>query len=346
MSKKDLSVLKIKKFNLNNNTSLIYSNFKSYIEKYIKKKNFLVAVSGGPDSLALTALSKIYLSKKQSKIFFVLIDHGIRSNSSKEAKAVQSLLRKKKIKLTILKNKEKINKNIQSHSREIRYKLLLNFCKKNKIRFILTGHHREDQIETFLIRLSRGSGVQGLSSMKKISSLNSRVKLVRPLLDEQKKYLMILAKQYFGKIFNDPSNTNEKYLRTKIRNLIKEFEKSGIKHERIISSINNLGATRDTLNTYIISVEKNCVIKNKKDTIINLKKLSLENDEIQLKVLSNCIKHVSKNYYPTRAKKIINLLNKVKFDEKLKVTLGGCIVHKTQDNLIVYKEDSKKKLKN
>ena len=346
MSKKDLSVLKIKKFNLNNNTSLIYSNFKSYIEKYIKKKNFLVAVSGGPDSLALTALSKIYLSKKQSKIFFVLIDHGIRSNSSKEAKAVQSLLRKKKIKLTILKNKEKINKNIQSHSREIRYKLLLNFCKKNKIRFILTGHHREDQIETFLIRLSRGSGVQGLSSMKKISSLNSRVKLVRPLLDEQKKYLMILAKQYFGKIFNDPSNTNEKYLRTKIRNLIKEFEKSGIKHERIISSINNLGATRDTLNTYIISVEKNCVIKNKKDTIINLKKLSLENDEIQLKVLSNCIKHVSKNYYPTRAKKIINVLNKVKFDEKLKVTLGGCIVHKTQDNLIVYKEDSKKKLKN
>ena len=346
MSKKDLSVLKIKKFNLNNNTSLIYSNFKSYIEKYIKKKNFLVAVSGGPDSLALTALSKIYLSKKQSKIFFVLIDHGIRSNSSKEAKAVQSLLRKKKIKLTILKNKEKINKNIQSHSREIRYKLLLNFCKKNKIRFILTGHHREDQIETFLIRLSRGSGVQGLSSMKKISSLNSRVKLVRPLLDEQKKYLMILAKQYFGKIFNDPSNTNEKYLRTKIRNLIKEFEKSGIKHERIISSINNLGATRDTLNTYIISVEKNCVIKNKKDTIINLKKLSLENDEIQLKVLSNCIKHVSKNYYPTRAKKIINELNKVKFDEKLKVTLGGCIVHKTQDNLIVYKEDSKKKLKN
>ena len=215
--------------------------------------------------------------------------------------------------------------------------MLLNFCKKNKIRFILTGHHREDQIETFLIRLSRGSGVQGLSSMKKISSLNSRVKLVRPLLDEQKKYLMILAKQYFGKIFNDPSNTNEKYLRTKIRNLIKEFEKSGIKHERIISSINNLGATRDTLNTYIISVEKNCVIKNKKDTIINLKKLSLENDEIQLKVLSNCIKHVSKNYYPTRAKKIINLLNKVKFDEKLKVTLGGCIVHKTQDNLIVYK---------
>ena len=303
-------------------------------------------MSGGPDSLALTALSKIYLSKKQSKIFFVLIDHGIRSNSSKEAKAVQSLLRKKKIKLTILKNKEKINKNIQSHSREIRYKLLLNFCKKNKIRFILTGHHREDQIETFLIRLSRGSGVQGLSSMKKISSLNSRVKLVRPLLDEQKKYLMILAKQYFGKIFNDPSNTNEKYLRTKIRNLIKEFEKSGIKHERIISSINNLGATRDTLNTYIISVEKNCVIKNKKDTIINLKKLSLENDEIQLKVLSNCIKHVSKNYYPTRAKKIINVLNKVKFDEKLKVTLGGCIVHKTQDNLIVYKEDSKKKLKN
>ena len=96
MSKKDLSVLKPKKLSLDSKFLSIYSNFKSYIEKYIKKQNFLVAVSGGPDSLALTALSKIYLSKKQSKIFFVLIDHGIRSNSSKEAKAVQSLLRKKK----------------------------------------------------------------------------------------------------------------------------------------------------------------------------------------------------------------------------------------------------------
>jgi len=71
MSKKDLSVLKRKKFSLENKTSLIYSNFNSYLEKNVNKKNFLIAVSGGPDSLALTALSETYKKKKKNKIFFL-----------------------------------------------------------------------------------------------------------------------------------------------------------------------------------------------------------------------------------------------------------------------------------
>tara|TARA_B110000967_G_scaffold153879_1_gene158443 strand:+ start:1315 stop:2355 length:1041 start_codon:yes stop_codon:yes gene_type:complete len=342
MSKKDLSVLNLKKFNLNSKTSLIYSNFKSYLEKFIKKKTYLVALSGGPDSLALTALSKIYSNDKKNKIFFVLVDHGIRSNSSKEAQAVKSLLKKKKIQLNILKNREKINKNIQSHARDIRYKLLLDFCKKNKIKFILTGHHRDDQIETFLIRLSRGSGIQGLSSMKKVSTINNKIKLIRPLLDEKKKDLNILAKRYFGKIFKDPSNTNQKYLRTKIRELAKQFEKSGIKNDQIISSINNLGVTRDTLNNYIARVEISCIKKKKNFLTISLNNFLLENNEIQLKVLSNCIKNVSKNYYPPRAKKILNLLTRVRSDRNLKATLGGCIIQKIKNNLVICKEELKK----
>ena len=82
--------------------------------------------------------------------------------------------------------------------------------------------------------------------------------------------------------------------------------------------------------------------KKKKETIINLKNFSSENDEIQLKIFSNCIKNVSRNYYPPRAKKIINLLNKIKSDEKLKATLGGCIIRKNNKNLVIYKEGIKK----
>jgi|TARA_B110000902_G_C14212639_1_gene551931 tRNA(Ile)-lysidine synthase len=345
MNKKDLNVLKYKNFNLDNKTFLTLTNFKTYLEKFIKKKTFLVAVSGGPDSLALTALSKIYSKEQGNKIYFVLIDHSIRPNSSKEAIDVKSLLKKKKINLTILKNKKKISKNIQSQARDVRYKLLLSFCIKKKIKFILTGHHRDDQIETFLIRLSRGSGIQGLSSMKKISNLQRGIKLIRPLLEEKKKDLSTLAKKYFGKIFKDPSNTNQKYLRTKIRGLIKQFEKSGIKHERIISSINNLGTTRDTLNAYITKVEKRCVIKERGEIIINLKIFSAENDEIKLKILSNCIKSISKSYYPPRAKKIIKLLNTIKPSKKLKATLGGCVIEKIHNKLVVYKEVFKKGLK-
>ena len=342
MSKKDSSVLKLKDLSSNNKTSLIYSNFKSQLNASIKKNTFLVAVSGGPDSLALSSLGHAYSIEKKIKVFFVLVDHGIRSDASKEAQNVKNLLKKKGINLTILKNKKKINKNVQSQAREIRYQLLLNFCKKNKIKFIMTGHHRDDQIETFLIRLSRGSGIQGLSSMSKVSSLSKTTKLFRPLLDEKKKDLTFLAKYYFGKIFKDPSNTNQKYLRTKVRNLIKQFEKSGIKRDRIINSINNLASTRDTLNFYLQRTEKNCIIKKNNTVSINLKKFFLENNEIQLKIFSNCIKKVSKNYYPPRAKKVLNLLSRVRSNESLKATLGGCIIIRGKKNLIISKEELKK----
>jgi tRNA(Ile)-lysidine synthase len=342
MSKKNSSVPRLKDLSSKNKISLIYSNFRTQLDTFVKKKTFLVAVSGGPDSLALSALSHTYLTEKKTKVFFVLVDHGIRANSSKEAQNVKNLLKKKKINLIILKNKKNINKNIQSHAREIRYQLLLNFCKEYKIKFIMTGHHRDDQIETFLIRLSRGSGVQGLSSMSKVTSLSKTTKLFRPLLDEKKEDLILLAKYYFGKIFEDSSNTNQKYLRTKIRNLIKLFEKSGIKPERIINSINNLASTRDTLNFHIQRIEKKCVIKKNNITSINLNFFLLENTEIQLKIFSNCIRKVSKTYYPPRAKKVLNLLERVQYNDKLKATLGGCVIIRHKKNLIISKEKLKK----
>ena len=206
----------------------------------------------------------------------------------------------------------------------------------------MTGHHRDDQIETFLIRLSRGSGIQGLSSMSKVSSLNKTIKLFRPLLSEKKENLIFLSKYYFGKIFKDPSNVDQKYLRTKIRNLIKQFEKSGIKHESIINSINNLASSRDTLNFYIQKIENDCLVKKENTIIVNLKKFLLENNEIQLKIFSNCVKKISKNYYPPRAKKVLNLLSRIGSTQKIKVTLGGCIINRDKKNLIISKEKLKK----
>jgi tRNA(Ile)-lysidine synthase len=345
MNKKDSSVLKHKNLFSNKKILPIYSNFKLQLNSSIKNSRFLVAVSGGPDSLALSALSKTYSEEKKCKVFYALVNHGIRINSKKEALSVKKLLKKKGIFLNILKNKKKINKNIQSHARKIRYELLINYCNKNKIKFILTGHHRDDQIETFLIRLSRGSGIQGLSSMNKMTNLDNRTKLFRPLLDVNKENLVFLAKKYYGKTFKDPSNINRKYLRTNIRNLIKQFEKNGIKLDRIINSINNLASTRDTLNTYIKNIEKKC-LKKKKDAIsINLKIFLLENYDIQLKILSNSLKHISKNYYPPRAKKVLNLIGRIMVEKAIKATLGGCIINKRQNNLFITKEELKKSIK-
>tara|TARA_B100000579_G_scaffold90922_1_gene71775 strand:+ start:1318 stop:2340 length:1023 start_codon:yes stop_codon:yes gene_type:complete len=339
MSKKSLNVLNLKSIlKKSKKISEIYSSFKFRLEKTIKKKTFVVGVSGGPDSLALAALSKMYQHEHRVKVFFVLIDHAIRRNSKNEASFVKKLLRKKGINITIIRNKERIEKNVQNKARKVRYGLLSEYCERKKARFILTGHHSDDQIETFLIRLSRGSGIQGLSSMNKITKLNSKVSLIRPLLDFKKKDLAFIARKVFGKFIIDPSNKDTKYLRTKVRSLKKELEKSGIHHDKIMRSINNLASTRDTLNNYLERIIESCVEKRRNETLINLKKLFLESNEIKFKILSSAIKDFSKSYYPPRSKKVFNALKQFNSDKKIKLTLGGCFLEKSGDYLSIRKE--------
>ena len=339
MSKKNSNVLSLKSiFKKNKKISEIYLNFKFILETSINKKTFVVGVSGGPDSLALAALSKMYQHEKKTKTFFVLIDHGIRSNSKGEANSVKKLLKKNKLDLKIIRNNEKIEKNIQNKARTIRYKLLAEYCRKKRAQFILTGHHSDDQIETFLIRLSRGSGVQGLSSMNKITRLNKSIRVFRPLLDFKKKDLIFIAKKVFGKFIRDPSNKDKKYLRTRIRTLRKELEKSGIHHNQIMQSINNLASTRDTLNNYLERVVKSCIKRKKNETLINLKKLFLESNEIKLKALGYAIRDFSNTYYPPRSKKILNALKRLDSTRRVKLTLAGCFLEKSGDYLSIRKE--------
>jgi len=132
MSKKNSSVILKKKINNKEKFSFIYLNLKKKLNS-LKTKSFLVAVSGGPDSLALTALTKLYSSEHNRKFYYVLVDHNLRKKSSEEAISVKKLLKKNKISLHILKNKIKINSNIQSKARTIRYNLLCNYCRKKNI---------------------------------------------------------------------------------------------------------------------------------------------------------------------------------------------------------------------
>ena len=114
--------LKQKSFKSNKKISEMYSMFKTRVHK-LKNQPTAVAVSGGPDSLALSAMSKALEYDKWKKFKFILVDHGIRKNSNKEALQVKKLLSKFNISLIILINKKPIVKNIQSKAREIRYNL-------------------------------------------------------------------------------------------------------------------------------------------------------------------------------------------------------------------------------
>ena len=337
MSKKDLNAILKNGFKNQDEFSEIYLNFQKKLNS-LKNKFFLIAVSGGPDSLALTALSKAYSYNNSCKIYYVLVDHKLRKNSSKEASSVKRLLKKHKIDITIIKNKKKITKNIQNEARNIRYNLLASFCKKNKIRYILTAHHLNDQVETFFIRLSRGSGLDGLSSMKQITNLEDNIKIIRPLLDLKKNKLTQLSKKVFGKYYLDPSNEDEKYLRIRIRKLKKVLEKSGINYDQISKSIKNLASSRDTLEIYFNKIYKDTVKKKKNKIIINFNNLSNLNLEMKIKIFKKSIKDFTNAYYTPRSKKVINLIEQIYSKKNARLTLGGCLIYRDQNHVILVKE--------
>jgi len=212
------------------------------------------------------------------------------------------------------------------------------FVKKKKIKVILTAHNLEDQVETFLIRLSRGSGLKGLSAMKSLSKINNQVILFRPLLDTQKRFLIKISKTVFGKYFEDPSNKNEKYLRTKVRNLKKPLEKSGIKYEKIFKSIQNLSLSKTTLEGYLNKIFKELIKKSKSEILINFKKYKDLNKDIKIAVINQSIKQFKSNYYDLRSKKVENLINNLDKNNFKNSTLGGCIFFKKGEYLCLKAE--------
>ena len=332
MSKKNSNVNLKKSFTNFKDLSNIFLNFKNELNK-LNKNSYVIAVSGGPDSLALVALTQVYSFEKKTKFHYVLINHNIRKESGKEAEKVKNLLKKHKIILNIISNKKKIIRNIQSEAINIRYELLLKYCKKKKVNVVLTAHNLEDQVETFFIRLSRGSGLAGLSSMKPISKLGKNVNLYRPLLDVKKKFLLKISKNTFGKYFKDPSNLNQKYLRTKIRNLKKPLETSGIEYEQIIKSIKNLSSSKATLDRYLNEIFKETVKKLKNEIYVDLNKFKKLNKELKIGVINEAVRKLKKNYYSLRAKKVENLINNLANKKFKKSTLGGCLFVIKKDQL-------------
>ena len=332
MSKKNSSVNLKNGFKEHKDLSKLFLNFKSKLDA-LNKKHYVVAVSGGPDSLALVALTKAFTSFNKTKFYYVLIDHNIRKNSGQEAQKVKKLLKKKNINLRIFLNKKKITKNMQAEARNIRYDILKNYCKKNNVKVILTAHNLEDQVETFFIRLSRGSGLKGLSAMKPLSKISRGVSLYRPLLDTKKKFLIKISKNIFGKYFKDPSNVNTKYLRTKVRSLKKPLEKSGIKYEKIFKSIQNLSLSKNTIDRYLNKIFKELIKKANREISINFRKYKDLSNDTKMALINESIKQLKNNYYDSRSRKVENLIRNLNKNDFKKSTLGGCIFFKKGDNL-------------
>tara|TARA_B100001063_G_scaffold124847_1_gene116686 strand:- start:80 stop:1114 length:1035 start_codon:yes stop_codon:yes gene_type:complete len=314
----------------------IYKKFESYLNI---NENFLVAVSGGPDSLALTFLSKIYSIKKSLNPKYVIIDHKLRKNSTLEANKVKKKLKKYSINLDILTWRGlKPKKNIQSISRDKRYSLLIEKAKKLKIKNILVGHHSDDLFENFFIRLLRGSGLNGLVSLDR-KTQNDNINLIRPLLNFSKKDLIFISSFIFGSFVEDPSNNDDKFKRIKIRNFLKELKNQGLDRDKFLLTIKNLKFANETIKFYAKkNLKENIIFFQKEKKMILKKNFFNHSQEVIFRSFTEIIKLVGKKYYPVRGKKIENIIKLITAKTQLKVTLGGCIIKKVNQTVIVSKE--------
>ena len=349
MKRKDLIARKkVKKKLLFKDTKILnfYTKFKSVIFKNIKDKSFALAVSGGPDSLCLAYFTKIYASEFGNKIHVLIVDHNLRKKSHQEALKVKSILGKRKILSKILTWKGKVPKsNVQKRARDMRYAMLSNYCLKKKIKYLITAHHGDDQIENFFIRLLRGSGLTGLSSMSEKAKYNNNLKIIRPFLSLEKKDLKYVTLNYFKTYIKDPSNNNEKFLRVRIRKYRKNMEKEGLDTRKIIKTVDNLVSANQALNFYKNkALYKHASFVSKNKCLINKKIFSDEAGEIIFKSFSDILSLVSGTYYPPRSKKVINLINRVKKSKFTKSTLGGCIVEQKDNFILISKESKIKKM--
>ena len=188
------------------------------------------------------------------------------------------------------------------------------------------------------MRLSRGSGLRGLSAMQPFSQLDSQVSLYRPLLEIKKKFLVKISKKIFGTYFKDPSNKSEKFLRTKVRNLKKPLENSGIKYDQIFKSIQNLALSKKTLDKYLDRVFRELIKKHEKVILIDFKKYTNLNKDTKIALINKSIKKLKKNYYDLRSKKVVNLISSIENRKFKKSHLGGCVFFKKGKNLCLKPE--------
>jgi tRNA(Ile)-lysidine synthase len=314
----------------------IYKKFEGDLDI---KKNFIVAVSGGPDSLALSFLAKIYSIKKSINVKYFIVDHKLRKNSTSEAEYVQKKLKNFSIKLNILTWRGlKPRKNIQSIARDKRYKLLTDIAKKYRIQNILLGHHLDDLFENFFIRILRGSGLQGLISLDRETQKN-QINLIRPLIKIDKKDLIYISNYTFGSYIKDPSNEDDKFKRVKIRNFLKQLNLEGFDRKKFFLTIKNLKFANENIKFYTKkNLEENVTILKKKQNAILKENFFSQSNEVVFRSLAEVIKIVGKKYYSVRGKKIDKIIHLIKSKSSFKVTLGGCIIKKVNETVILSKE--------
>ena len=307
--------------------------FVDYIRKFVGKK-LAVAVSGGVDSVCLLHWCKL----AGMDVVGLHVNHGLRAAADVETVYVRDLCKSLDVPCQIFYwecDKPKVG--LESAAREARYKMMTDFCKENDIYALLVAHQADDQIETFLMNLRRGSGLFGLAAMRR-ETMRDGVRIVRPLLDVYRSELRTWCDENNVKYFIDEMNSDPHYTRVKIRqNRHLLDEKLGISDARILLAIENLGRLRDRIEMDVSDLVQS-VVDNKRAVFSDTILFDLS-DGIRLKFIGTLVQTIGGDKYPPRLNSLAAALSRLQGD--CKFTLGHCTLRRLKNQILVVPEGAR-----
>jgi tRNA(Ile)-lysidine synthase len=221
-----------------------------------RAKALLIAVSGGPDSTALLLMAAEWAKRRgKPRIEAATVDHGLRPESANEAKAVGEICVRLGVGHRVLQWKGvKPTSRLQERAREARYRLLVDHAKAIGADALMTAHHADDQAETVLFRLLRGSGVAGLRGMD-LTTARDGVTVARPLIGLKKRDLIAFANARGAPFIDDPSNTDPRFARTRLRALLARLGEEGLDAEALDRLARRARETEEALTHLTSEVE-------------------------------------------------------------------------------------------
>lgn len=249
-----------------------------------------LGLSGGPDSMALAWL----LSKLNIPTEAVIVNHDLRADAADEARQVAAWLSDwANIRAHIvIRPAPAVATRVMERARDDRYRLLVGFCDQWGIPTLLTAHHRDDQAETLLFRLAKGSGIDGLAGMDATTTLSDRLTLLRPLLDVPKADLVDLCRTNAIPYIDDPSNTNSRYARTRLRQAL---EREGATARRLAQTAKRIARAKRALDYFAEEARRRSIIVDNADCI-ELKRSILAEypDDIRVRVMAISMKQIGR----------------------------------------------------
>ncbi len=305
------------------------------------RSHVAVAVSGGPDSLALCLLVDGWARALGGRVSALSVDHGLRPGSAAEALAVGRWLKARGLDHHVLRWRgAKPASGVQAAARAARYRLLGRWCREAGVLHLALAHHQDDQAETFLIRLGRGSGVDGLAAMSAIVELPWG-RLIRPLLGVAKDRLEATLREAGQDWIEDPSNRDPGFARTGARAALSGLTAAGLTADSLAETASAMARARIAMEDAAAALAATCCsVYAEGYARIDGPALAAAPAEVSLRVLGRVLASVGGGAHGPGREKLERLHARLAGGGiEAGRTLGGCRVMADAGGYLVCRED-------